>query len=250
MARRINHVTKLQKLVRGYLTRNSKVLEPVNIKSLNLDISRLRDYVKSYLSDDRLNYYSETSTQNLELESGFSEWWVAKSTYGTRIGEGHCPVDVLTKDNLGIDVMCVCLNGNQTNEKSIMQNFSNSGQHLDTYFSDGRWREAMLLYVKDYSQKIRLFCQQYNSNKLYYLVFISTNKCVYLSSFRINIQALVNIRETGITPQKKSLTCINFIDPRYGTTKLYKSKKRLELRFNKNLLQCDNTLELYCSTST
>lgn len=245
----LNHkLTKLPGIVRGHFARNSKVLEPVNIKELNLDVTKLKGYLQTYLSAERLSYYSETSTQNLELESGFSEWWVANATNGIRIGEGHCPVDVLTGNKSGIDVMCVCLNGNQTNEKSIMQNFSNSGENLDIYFSDGRWKEAMALYIKDYNKKIQHFCKQYNSDKLYYLVFISTNQHVYASSFKININALANIRETGVTPQKKSLNCMNFIDSKYGTTKLYKSKKRLELRFNKNILHCDNTIELYHKT--
>ena len=37
----------------------------------------------------------------------------------------------------------------------------------------------------------------------------------------------------------------NVIEDKYGTTKLYKSKKRMELRFYKNILDCHNTIEVY-----
>ena len=60
-----------------------------------------------------------------------------------------------------------------------------------------------------------------------------------------NLNAIVNIKDLGFTKQEKSIKFKNVINDKYGTTKLYKSKKRMEIRFHKNLLDCHNTVTLY-----
>ena len=89
------------------------------------------------------------------------------------------------------------------------------------------------------------FKNEQNVNKLYYLSFISTSKNVYLSSFIININKLKNVISCGSTKQQKSILIQNFINNKYGNVKLYKSKKRIELRFTKEILNMFNTIIIY-----
>jgi len=42
----------------------------------------------------------------------------------------------------------------------------------------------------------------------------------------------------------KSINIKNFIDDKYGNVKLYKSKKRLELRIKKNVINSFNTIKI------
>lgn len=57
-----------------------------------------------------------------------------------------------------------------------------------------------------------------------------------MSVFKLNLNCICNIRYEGITRQKKSINFTGFIDKKFGTTKLYKSKKRLEIRFTNNII--------------
>lgn len=229
---------------RGYNFRIRKVLEPCNINELDLDIERLRERLKSdYFTDGRMEYIKTTATNNLILDDGFMEYITAKCINGIRVGEGHCPIDV-TKDNKGIDILCVCLNGTMTNEKSIMQNFSNCGNNLDNLFENGKYQEALSLFIKEYHIKLLNAKETKNINKLYYCAFISTHINVYISVFKINLECISNIKYENITKQKKSIKFKGFIHDKYGFTTLFKSKKRLEIRLNKEVLNCYNTIKI------
>jgi len=240
------NIIKIQKIVRGYnIRKNMKVLSQILLDDIKyLDIDLLKIYIKNYMTKERLEYYSSTSSKNFELETGFSEYWIAKITKGKRIGEGNCPMDVITKNNDIIDVMCLCLNGNYTNEKSIMQNFGSSGNNLDELFKKNI-DKALKLYIERYYEKINICIKKYNSKNVFYYIFISTNKNIYLSIFKINIKYIYNIIGYNITKQEKSINFGNFVDNNLGVTKLYKSKKRMELRLHRSVLELNNTILLY-----
>jgi hypothetical protein len=217
------------------------VINPIHINKLDIDINKLKIMVNEYMIP-RIEYYKSTETKNLEIESGFSEWWIEKTSNSKKISSGNCPFDVLTLNKNAIDVMCLCINGNMSNEKSIIQNFTNSGNNLDDYFNNKNFDNAIKIFLNEYKKKIINFKNEQNVNKLYYLSFISTSKNVYLSSFIININKLKNVISGGTTKQQKSILIQNFINNKYGNVKLYKSKKRIELRFTKEILNMFNTI--------
>ena len=62
--------------------------------------------------------------------------------------------------------------------------------------------------------------------------------------FQINLECILNIKYENITKQKKSIKFKGFIDDKFGITTLFKSKKRLEIRFNKDILNCYNTIKI------
>lgn len=222
------------------------VLEPCDIKEIIDDSNKEeleKRLKKEYLTDFRMEFYKSTSTKNLKLEDDYMEFITAKCIGGSWVGEGHCPIDI-TKNDKGIDVLCVCLNGNRTNEKSIMQNFTNCGNELDTLFEDCRCQEALSLYTEQYHQKLSEAKERYKLEELYYLAFISTPVNVYMSVFKINLDCISNIKYDSITEKKKSIRFKRFIDDKVGFTTLFKSKKRLEIRFYKEILNSVNTIKL------
>lgn len=221
-----------------------KVLEPCNPSELNLDISQLKKNIGEYLSPNRIKYYQSTNTVNLVLEDGYMEYLTALAIGGKRVGAGHCAVDIVG-DGIGIDVLCVCLTGNESNEKSLTQNFKESKAELEEFFKENKPEDAIKLYKKIWFTKLNEAKKNNNLTQIYYVGFISTKKCVYMSVFKINVDAILNIKNLGFTKQLKSINFENVIDEKYGKTKLYESKKRMEIRFNKNILECDNTIEIY-----
>ena len=224
---------------------NDCVLEPCNPSELNIDVSKINEILmNSYFTPTRMKYIKSTNTGNLKLEDSFMEYITAECINGEHVGEGHCPVDVV-KGEIGIDVLCVCLKGNQTNEKSLTQNFKDSSDELETFFKENNSQDAITLYKNIWYRKLCEAKKKYNLTKLYYLGFISTNTSIYISVFKINVDAILNIKDLGFTKQAKSINFKNVIEEKYGNTKLYKSKKRMEIRFNKNILDYDNTIKIF-----
>jgi hypothetical protein len=241
---KIKRCVSIQSLWRGFNYRSKKVLEPCNINELGIDFLELKQrLIQDYLTPGRMKYYQSTSTGNLTLEDGFMEFITAECINGKHVGEGHCPIDVIMKDK-GIDVLCVCLNEKRSNEKSLTQNFKESSNKLEDLFKSNKLNDAIYLYKNIWTRKLNEAKKKYKLTKLYYLGFISTNKNIYISCFKINIDAIVNIKHIGLTSQGKSINFENVIDETYGTTKLYQSKKRMEIRFKKELLDHFNTKEL------
>ena len=239
-----NCCIKIQSCWRGYIFRIKKVLEPVNINELGINVLQLKECLEiDYLTQGRMEYYKSTATQNLILEDGFMEFITSKCIDGYRVGEGNCPIDVVKNDK-GIDVLCVCLNGTQTNEKSIMQNFSKCGNNLDNLFETGKYHESLNIFIKEYYKKLLQAIKTKQLSKLYYCAFISTDKNVYMSTFKINIEFLLNVKYKNITKQQKSITFKGFIDDKFGITTLFKSKKRLEIKLNKEIINCFNTIQI------
>lgn len=131
-----------------------------------------------------------------------------------------------------------------TNEKSIMQNFKSCGNELDNLFSKDYLEELFYNYIQVYKNKIKNAMKKFNLEKIYYLAFITVKNNIYISLLKINVD---NIDHTKIDNDKhnsKSINITNFIDKSYGNVKLYKSKKRLELRFNKNIIYDTFTIKL------
>ena len=68
---------------------------------------------------------------------------------------------------------------------------------------------------------------------------------VYLVCFKLDITLIQNVKSLGFKKGEKNIITSNFIDSKYGNVLLYKSKKRLELRLNKDIIKDINTVKLY-----
>ena len=222
----------------------NEVLELCSIPD-TINIQEIKKHINSYMVS-RVSYYRDKKRAPF-IEDEFSEYYVAKSSGGIEIGGGSCAMDVQIKD-IGIDVMCVIMNKNSSNEKSLIQNFSSSGENLDTLFKNKKDNEAVNLYTSQYLKKLLDVKKDKLLKELYILAFISTIKDVFIACFKINIENIENISSGGFVKNKN--TCVNiiinnFIDPLYGNVKLYKSKKRMELRLLPNILKSEHIIKIY-----
>ncbi len=220
----------IQKHVRGYLVRRP-VITPVKSKDL-IDLKNLIPYIKDEFNGIRGEMAREENA-NLKIESDISEYIVSKSIDGgKRVGKGNGPIDV-ENEKIGIDVACLCLDGKNTNEKSLGQKFKGDGGNLlDIHFTNGEYNLALELFVNDMKKKFSKI-----KKDIYYFILISTKKDIYLSILSINIKSLIFVKSNGVSSMGKSIKTSGFIDDRYGNVTLYKSKKRLELRLNRCILE-------------
>ena len=100
-----------------------------------------------------------------------------------------------------------------------------------------------ILKLQGCKKKIKTALQKYKISDFYYIAFISTKDSVYLTALKMNIDNFNKLIVDDDKKIDKSIFIKNFINPSYGNVKLYKSKKRLELRFKKNIL--DKSTLLY-----
>lgn len=247
----------------NYLTQknNQNILTPCLINNINsiINFNKLKKYVKNDVNAN-YEYYDETNMTYTISNPTKAEWIIYKSIQNSSwIGKGNNKADVLLSlinTNIYIDVGILTLNSNQTNEKSIMQNFT-EGNNLDELFIAGKGFDAVNIFknklMNKYSvnNEINTRSKNYSSinnkiNKYYYMLFICYKKNIYLTCFNFNDKNIKNMKfESFIGSEYKNILIKNFIDEIYGNVKLYKSKKRLELRLNKNIINKSCSIKIY-----
>lgn len=242
----LNHssATKIQAWWCGCNFRRRKVCKPCSPTELGLNIPSLINYLKTEcLTPGRLEYLASTKTGNLVLDKGWMEYIVAMYTGGKRVGEGNGKIDVV-KGNIGMDVACLCMNGKGTNEKSLMQKLSGCGNNLDILFANQQYKEALYSYILECYNRMICVKKKLGITELYYCIFISTNVSVHLSILKINLDYISNLKYDDVTTQGQSIKFNGFIDDGLGATILFKSKKRLELRLDRAILDHCDTIQL------
>jgi hypothetical protein len=225
-----NECIVIQKYVRGYLCRKP-FITVVRCEGL-IDLDKLGSFIEKDFEGIRGEMAREEEAP-LKIDSDISEYMISKCIdMGKRVGKGSGPIDV-ENDDIGIDVACVCLDGNTTNEKSLGQKFKGDGGNLlDIHFSNGKHTLALDLYVDELTKKLSKITKD-----IYYFILISTKKDIYLSTLSINPKKLLFVKSNGFSSQGKSIKTSGFIHSKYGSVVLYKSKKRLELRLNSSILE-------------
>jgi len=218
--------------------KNIPIIIPCEIPDfVNIDI--LKNYVKKDLESNK-EYFDEIGRTYKISDPKKAEWILSKAIKNSKlVGNGSKNVDILIDNEIGIDVSVLTLNGNYTNEKSIMQNFSETN-NLDKLFNDNLGEEAVEIFRNKFLEKYDF--EKNNIKNIFYMIFICKNKNVYISCLKLNYDNISNMKFSKFTKSCKNISIDNFIDENIGNVKLYKSKKRLELRL------CKNIIKLECST--
>jgi hypothetical protein len=205
-----------------------------------IDITELKKYVKKDITGNK-EYFDDLGITYRISDPKKSEWMIHKSIKNSKmVGNGHTYVDIIVKNKIGIDVSILTLNNKYTNEKSIIQNFSVSND-LDTLFKDRSSEKAVEIFKNKLTEK-------FSSNLLddiYYVLFICNNKNIYVTCLKLNKNNITNMSPAGFSKENKNIAIDNFIDNTLGSVKLYSSKKRLELRLCKSIIDNENTIKLY-----
>jgi hypothetical protein len=210
----------------------------------SINLPYLREKVQQYM-DPRAEFYRDTG-RNPYIEDEFSEYWTAKASNGREIGRGSGGMDVQTGAGEGIDAMCVIMNYNGSNEKSLTQNFNLAGAQLDQLFDERRDVDALNLFCNGYKEKIRKVREENNLTDMYILAYISTQTDVFAVCFYLDEMMIDEVRSGGfVAGGDRNIIANGFIDPSEGNVKLYKSKKRLELRLNRAVLASPYTVHLW-----
>jgi hypothetical protein len=219
----LQHEIAFSRKINVFIQKNEhNILTPCPINNLKkiLNITTLKKYVLNdvnsnyeYFNDANLTYTISNPTK--------AEWIIYKSIKNSLwIGKGNSKADVLLQllfTNIYIDVGVLTLNGNLTNEKSVMQNFT-QGNNLDELFINKKGSEAVNIFknklIEKYQSQTLILNQ---TDKYYYMLFICYGKNIYLTCFNFNEINIQNMSfESFIGSEHKNILIKNFIDTKYG----------------------------------
>lgn len=221
------------------------VLEEVKIDELNKIFDESSKKVLNYLLQRTVITYPEFLPNQkdtaLYLEKKQCEQWIVQSLGLRPVGEGSYPIDGVDDIN-GYDVSSLALGQtatgkmqSQTGEKSLGQkfdddNFGQDGENLDSLFNSGDYETIIEAWQKILKKKWGQTIRDQNLENLYLinLVLYKPDNRLMIFLLKINHEKLDGISKERIS--EKSVWIKNFIDPKIGNAKIYKSKKRLELR--------------------
>lgn len=221
------------------------VLEEVTSDELNEIFDSSAKEVLNYLLQRCVISYPEflpaQKDTALYLEKKQCEQWIVQALGLKPVGEGSYPIDGIN-DNKGYDVSSLALSqskkgkmNSQTGEKSLGQkfsdeNFGESDDNLDSLFGSGNYDKIINAWKKILKKKWLQAIKDHKLENIYLvnLILYKPEKKLYIFLLKINHKNLEDVTKEKISD--KSVFLKNFIDEKFGNAKIYKSKKRLELR--------------------
>lgn len=184
----------------------------------------------------------------IQITKEFLEQWIVQACGLKSIGSGNYPIDVYKENEYGIDVKFVSadvdkngqLLNHQSNETSLGQNFQGFGKYLDQAFEKGDYDKILNGWVEILKDKLNKPLTQLNIHSIYYFIFIRLGNKICLAISKLDLNAIENLTVKKTSPT--SVFVDNFLNSDYGEVKIYKSKKRMELRLYAKKLQENNLL--------
>ena len=202
------------------------------------------DVIHFFLKKSIISQPEKIEGQNdlpIQIPKEHIEQWVVQALGVRPIGAGSYPIDIIS-DTWGADVkMLSCKvdnNGNLKNadsgETSLAQKFADGnfgdGNTLDALFASreyafilDRWKEII---VNKYQRVIT----DHNIENIYYFIVLRADSQFHLCGIKVNLEELENANVNETRSTNDSIYVDDFIDNNYGHIKIYKAKKRLELR--------------------
>jgi len=178
------------------------------------------------------------------------EQWLVHALNVRHIGSGSSAVDIFKAGEWGADVkMMSCKMDEETSsvidadsgETSLAQKFSGTGNDLDTLFRTKEFAKICNGWKAILSEKLKSVLDDTDKNirTVYYFVVLRAGSSLHLCGLKIDPAAIDRVEVSNSTieyaennPGKEtnSIWLDGMIDKRYGNVKIYKAKKRMELR--------------------
>jgi len=229
------------------------VLRPLPKEELSNFFSEYSLKVFQYFMNTSLfaqpEVYIDKDSLPIQIPKEHLEQWFVQALQVEAVGAGSYPIDILKSNEWGADVkMLSCKvdkNDNLTNgdsgETSLAQKFVGTGISLDDMFRQKEYQKIIDGWTSIWKDKLVNVIIDKNIDNIYFFFFLrGSKKESYICAFEIDID---NINTDIITQRdenskvNKSIFLDGIIDSKYGNSKIYKAKKRLELRLKpKNLL--------------
>jgi len=192
---------------------------------------------KSLLSQPEL--LPKQANLPIQIPKEHIEQWVVQALQATPIGAGSYPIDVYSiEKKWGADIKMISakMNNNhlrenvESGETSLAQKFKDTGSNLDSLFAENKFEVIKDEWLQIYYQKYQKVINALNIKDIYYFFVIRGNLDFYLVGMKIDTTNIANVTVNKESKRLQSVCLNNFIDKDLGTVRIYKAKKRLELR--------------------
>lgn len=218
-----------------------------------------QEVIKFYLNRALLAQPERVDNQKelpIQIPKEHLEQYIVQAIGAIGVGAGNYGVDVITND-FGADVKMVSTSYNKkgqlkkdTGETSLAQNFVDTGVNLDILFKNKEWNTIISGWSNILYNKLKkVFTDNPNINNIYYFFIIRDRNVFHLCGLEVNLDEIFNItplydKNNNVIVTDTSLFIDNFINSNLGNVKIYKSKKRMELRLHPKYW-FDNKLTIY-----
>lgn len=210
---------------------------------------------KSIIAQPEIKRYQEG--QRLQITKEYLEQWCVQAIDADPVGSGSYPIDIIGETNniqWGADIKALAckvnkngtLSNSESGETSLAQKFTSTGANLDSMFKNKDYNKIKDGWLEIIKRKNELVIEDEDLDELYYFFFLRGDDKFYLCGVELDLENLENVKVDRDKTTLESVYLKNYIDERYGSTKIYKAKKRLELRLRpKNWVEDDLCIELY-----
>ena len=216
------------------------IIKPLQKKELEIlfdnDAQNLLKFFlfKALFSQPELN--EDQIPNPIQIPKEHIEQWMIQCLGAIPVGAGNYPLDIIHIDKkYGADAKMLAWNdkGKVSNETSLGQKFTGTGDDLDIAFKKSNFSNIVSGWSNLLEKKYRKVKKDYEEiDQIYYFFLIRQNNIFHLCGMEIDID---NLKFMGVErTSEKSIWISNFINSKYGETKIYRSKKRIELRLYPN----------------
>lgn len=202
-------------------------------------------------------------TLPIQIPKEHIEQWFTQALDVKPVGAGSFPIDIYNeREQWGADIKMLNIKLNKktgevskgdSGEASLGQKFEGPGINLDEMFNKGEYEDIKKQWIELYKEKYISLKKLYPVKKIYYFFILRPGTQIegaelYFSGAVLNLNNLNKVNVDKKRTTKKSVFLENFIDCNYGNTKIYKAKKRLELRLRPKAW-IENNMALKITTS-
>ncbi len=202
-------------------------------KFFNKDAQSLLKYFlfKSIFSQPEL--VNNQTNIPIQVPKEHIEQWLVQCLGASPVGSGSYPVDVIHLDKkYGADAKMLSWNGNEkslSGETSLGQKFTGVGNNLDDAFKNKKFSGVVSDWSKVYEDKLNKVKEDYDEiEEIYYFIVIRQKQIFHICGMKINLESIKSIGAQR--SNESSIWIKDLISNRYGESKIYKAKKRMELR--------------------
>lgn len=182
----------------------------------------------------------------IQIPKEHIEQWFTQALDVKPVGAGSYPIDIYNeRERWGADIKMLNIgltstgdvSNKDSGEASLGQKFEGPGIDLDQMFKDNDYEEIKDQWIRLYSAKYNSLKKKHPIEKIYYLFILRPGTQIqgadfYFSGAVLDLKRIASVKVNKTRTTSKSVFLDNFIDKSFGNTKIYKAKKRLELRLS------------------
>lgn len=177
----------------------------------------------------------------IQIPKEHIEQRIAQALNAKSIGAWSYPVDIISSDSIWwADVKMLSakvnkhwmLTSNDSWETSLWQNFKDVGDSLDYLFKENNLEQIKTLWIELIKRKLSIPKKEHWVEIIYYFILLRGWDNLFLLWMKIDETAFDNVTINHDRSSQSSVFLQWYINDQFGSVKIYKAKKRMELRLN------------------